>query len=549
MNSNFENFLIKIKSWHIILFFFLLNIFFLENFPFVHSDEAWLSGLSRQIMQTGNLSSTESFFDLLPRHPHAVKIFFHLLQILFIKISGYNIFTFRLISLLSSSLAAFFFYKITIFITKSKKLSLAALLILIADIHFIYSSHLARQEAVLLFIFLAALYYFLKYNTDKNFKKSLSVFKINNSSSKLNNNSDNDSTKDFILALILGTAIGFHPNAFIIALPFILSYSCRLLSKKISIKNYLIFGVSLSLIAGLFIYFSFKLDPDFISNYSSYGKQLGVFDSFLVKFKNLKNFYLKLYYRVSGTYYIPPIKFQLIFFAFTAIISLFKLFLKKDKINFYLFISLISINIGYLIIGRYNQTSIIFIFPIGYLLFINLIKNLNLNLKIIIITFLTLILIFNSVSAIIEDSHSNYHDYLTEISKVVDKDTHVLANLNADYYFDNGSLFDYRNLAFLKENNLSFADYIKKNKIKYIIYPEEMDIIYSSRPRWNILYGNLYPYYSEMKQFINEKTTLIKKFNNSTYAMRIVSKIGQKNWTVKIYKINSNFTKDYQQHR
>lgn len=540
MNSNFKKILNKIKSWHLILLFFLINIIFLENFPFVHSDEAWLSGLSRQIMKTGNLSSTERFFDLLPRHPHAVKIFFHFLQILFIKILDYNIFTFRLISLLSSSLAAFFFYKTTLLISKSKKLSLAALLVLIVDIHFIYSSHFARQEAVLLFIFLAALYYFLKYNTGKKLEKKGSFLKINNNSRKQKNTTNNPAD-DFILALILGTAIGFHPNAFIIALPFILSYSYRLLIKKISIKNYLIFGISLSLIAGLFIYFSFKLDPNFISNYSSYGKQLGVLDSFAVKFENLKNFYLKLYYRVSGTYYIPPINFQLIFFTFTALISFFKLFLKEDDFNLYLLLSLISVNLGYLIIGRYNQTSIIFIFPIGYLLFINLIKNLNLNLKIIIITALTLILTFNSVSAVIKDSHYNYQDYLTEISQVVEKDTHVLANLNADYYFDNGSLFDYRNLAFLKENNLSFADYIKKNKIKYIIYPEEMDVIYNSRPRWNILYGNLYPYYSEMKQFIKEKTTLVKEFNNSTYAMRIVSKIDQKNWKVKIYKVNSNF--------
>ena len=30
----------------------------------------------------------------------------------------------------------------------------------------------------------------------------------------------------------------------------------------------------------------------------------------------------------------------------------------------------------------------------------------------------------------------------------------------------------------------------------------------------------------------------IKKFNNSTYAIRIVSEIGEQNWSVKIYKVN-----------
>ena len=91
----------------------------------------------------------------------------------------------------------------------------------------------------------------------------------------------------------------------------------------------------------------------------------------------------------------------------------------------------------------------------------------------------------------------------------------------------------------MEENKLSFADYINKNKIEYIIYPEEMDFIYNSRPSWNILYGNLYPYYSEMQQFLKQKTKLIKIFSSSTYGMRIVRKIGQKDWSVKIYKVNS----------
>ena len=124
MNSSIKNISKKIEARHIILLFFIFNLFFLTNFPFVHSDEAWLSGLSRQIMQTKNPASTEAFFDLLPRQPHAIKILFHLLQIIFIQFFDYKIFTFRLISLLTGSLSLFIFYKISFFITKSKKLSL-----------------------------------------------------------------------------------------------------------------------------------------------------------------------------------------------------------------------------------------------------------------------------------------------------------------------------------------------------------------------------------------------------------------------------------------
>lgn len=519
----------KIKAWHLIFLFFIINLFFLTNFPFIHSDEAWLSGLSRQIMQTGNLASTEAFFDLLPRKPHAVKIFFHLLQIIFIKIWDYQIFTFRLISLLAGSFCLYFFYKISFLITKSKKLSLGALIILAADIHFIYSSHLARQESILILIMLSAFYYF--------FKK---IDNQNNYTSNLNFNYGHSIISDITLALILGSAIGFHPNALIISMPLIIIYSWNLIfSKETNFKNYLSFGGILALIALFFIYLSFQFDPDFISNYSSYGANLGVLDSFLIKFENLKAFYLKLFHQISGTYYVPPIKFQLSFFSAVTIFSLIKFFFKKDKINLYLLLSLFAVNLGYLIIGRYNQTSIIFIFPIAYLLFINLIKDFNLKTAGTIIIITAVILSLYSGITIFKDSHYNYQDYLQQIAEVIPQNARVLANLNTDYYFENSSLFDYRNLAYLEENKLSFAEYIAKNKIEYIIYPEEMDFIYNSRPSWNILYGNLYPYYSEMQKFLKEETKLIKNFSNSTYAVRIVREIARKNWSVKIYKVNS----------
>ncbi|MFP4020448.1 MAG: ArnT family glycosyltransferase [Halanaerobium sp.] len=481
-------------------------------------------------MQSGNLASTESFFDLLPRHPHSVKILFHLLQIIFIKIFDYRIFSFRLISLLAGSLSLFVFYKISYLITKSKKLSLGALIILAFDIHFIYSSHLARQESILILIMLSAFYYFLK-----------KIDHQNTYTSNLNFNYGHSIISDITLALILGSAIGFHPNALIISMPFIIIYSWNLIfSKEINFKNYLSFGGILALIALFFIYLSFQFDPDFISHYSSYGANLGVLDSFLIKFKNLKAFYLKLFYQISGTYYVPPIKFQLSFFSAVTIFSLIKFFFKKDEINLYLLLSLFAVNLGYLLIGRYNQTSIIFIFPISYLLFINLIKDFNLKSAGTIIIITAIILSLYSGVTIFKDSHYNYQDYLQQISEIVPQDARVLANLNTDYYFKNGSLFDYRNLAYLEENNISFAEYIEKNKIEYIIYPEEMDFIYKTRPSWNIIYGNLYPYYSEMQEFLNQKTELVKSFSNSTYGMRIVREIDQQDWSVKIYRVNPN---------
>lgn len=529
MHYKFKKKLNKIKAWHLILLFFILNLIFLTNFPFVHSDEAWLSGLSRQILEQKTFKTTETFFDLLPRHPHAIKAFFHSIQIIFIKLFTYNIFSFRLISLISGSLSLFIFYKISYLITKSKSLSLASIVILAVEIQFIYSSHLARQEIILVLIMLIAIYYFLKEIYYQ--KKYISNFNFKKYHSNL---------KDIILAIILGTAIGFHPNALIISLPMVLIYSWSLFFKKeFKLKNYFSFMATLAFIALIFVYLSYSLDPNFFSNYLNYGANLGVLNSFLLKFKNLKIFYLKLFYQISGTYYLPLIKFQLLFFLIISIIASLKLFFKKDQINLYLILSIIGINLGFLLIGRYNQTSIIFIFPLYYLLFINLSKNLRPKLVFSLISILIICLTVNSGIVIYNDSHHNYQNYLNQIGKVIPANAKVLANLNTDYYFENGSLIDYRNLAFLAENNISFAEYITKNKIEYIIYPEEMDFIYNSRPQWNILYGNLYPFYSQLQTFLEKEAKLVKSFTNSTYGMRITPKIGEKEWKIKIYKVQN----------
>ena len=510
------NFYNKEKFIYIyLLVFIIVNLIFLTNFPFIHSDEAWLSGLSRQIMNSKSLSTTEPFFDLKPRHPHAIKVFFHFIQIIFIKTFSYNIFVMRLISLIAGTLSLYIFYKIAKLITDSKILQKLSVIILSIDIHYIYTSHLARQEIIITLIFLLATFYYLNnYNYHNNIKKNIK------------------------LAAILGLGMGIHPNIFIISLPFILIYTYNLIfSNKVKLKNYLAFGSTLAIIASFFILISLYLDPSFFSNYSAYGKSLGVFSSFITKLDRFDYFYQKIFNRISGTYFIPPIKPQLILFGATFIFSLVKLLVKKDNKQLFLLLSVVAINLGYIIIGRYNQTSIIFIFPVFYLLIINLLTDIKIKYSYILAIILITLLSFNTGQTVINNSHYNYKNYLKNISAVVKPDNKVLANLNTAYYFENGKLHDYRNLSYLKDKNLTFAEYIEKNNIKYIIYPEEMDYIYNTRPVWNILYGNIYPYYNEMKRYLENNTKLVHQFSNKTYAMRIVRYIGEENWKVKIYKV------------
>ncbi|RCW46326.1 MULTISPECIES: glycosyltransferase family 39 protein [unclassified Halanaerobium] len=520
------NYLKKIKPiYFIIIIFFAVNLLFLDKFPFVHSDEAWLSGLSRHMLNQKSFAVTEPFFDLYPRSPHAVKIIFHFLQIIFIKLFGYNIFSFRLISLIFGTFSIYFFYRLTEIFIDNKILRYLTVLLLTFDIHFIYSSHFARQEIILVFIFLAAFYYFLLnnksiYQNDENYKKT----KVYH--------------KDFILACILGISMGIHPNIFIISLPFILLYTYALFfSSAVNIKNYAVFALTLASFAVIYILISLGFDADFFINYARYGKSLGVLNTFSSKFDSLDYFYKKIFYRVSGTYYIPPIKIQLTLFFFSFAAGLIKWIKDRNKLIFILLISIISINLGYAIIGRYNQTSIIFIFPLFYLLAAKLLADFKIKYACSAVLVLLLILSINTFTAVINSSFSDYNDYLKNISSAVKAEDNVLANLNCDYYFEDGSLFDYRNLSYLEKSNLSFAEYIDKNNIEYIIYPEEMDFIYNTRPEWNILYGNPYPYYNEMKEYLHNNTQLIYQFNDKTYAVRIVRYIGEKNWSVKIYKV------------
>lgn len=502
----------------ILLFiYFLVNLSFLTHFPFIHSDESWLSGLSRNILQTKNFASTETFFDLYPRNPHAIKIIFHSIQIIFIKVLGYNIFSVRLISLLFGCFTLYYFYKLCNEIFNSSIKSIIATIFLAIDIQFIYASHFARQEAVVLFLFIYGLYYFYKNINDHKIKQ------------------------DVILGCIVGISIGVHPNSFIIALPFASIYLYHaLFTKKLKSTSLITYCLTLLVFCIIFVLLSLSFNPSFFNDYFNYGKQFKVHYSLLSKLSDFKYFYEKLFYGISGTYYTPNIKLQFYVFISSFIITILKLFITKDKIKTQQIISIllaiVFLNIGTIIIGRYNQTSIVFQFPLFYILIAYLLGNLLTSYNYIATVALAIFISISTITNVYPYIHGNYNNYLNNISKTVKKDDAVLGNLNSEFYFNNDKLHDYRNLAFLKENNMTFKDYVYKYNIKFIIYPEEMDVIYNESPRWDAFYGKL-NYYDEMKHFLKNNCTLVNEFNDKTYAMRIARYVNEKEWTVKIYKV------------
>lgn len=502
----------------VFIIYFIVNILYLTKFPFVHSDEPWLSGLSRNIAENGDYSVTETFFDLYPRYPHAIKSLFHTIQIIFIEVFGYGIFSVRLISLVFGGLTLSYLYKLSKLILKGEIDPLIPSILMAIDVQFIYASHFARQEAIILFSLIFSMYYFY------------------------NNLEKHNIKHDIILGIIIGLNIGIHPNSFIINLPMVFIYVYFIMVKNLKLKNIVIYsGIVLSF-AAIFVSISLKFNSNFFYDYFNFGKQFGVDMPIDSKVEGIKYFYYKLYYGISGTYYTPNIKPQFYIFGIILVLSLFKLVFNKkgegrERDRFLpIALSIFAINIGTIIIGRYSQPSVVFGFPLFYILIAYVIKDVKLDYKEIITVGIGLIIFLNSIMNITPYLAGDYNNYLNEISKVVNKDNRVLANLNCEFYFENGKLFDYRNLQFLDENNMRFEDYIMKNKIEYIIYPEEMDVIYEDQPRWDGLYGEL-TYYKDMKEYFEEKCELIYEFKEPIYGMRIARYINNKQWTVKIYRV------------
>ena len=201
----------KITKPHtiIILYFiiyFLINLIFLSDFPYVHSDESWLSGLSRNILMNRDIKVTEPFFDAYGRNPHAIRLLFHLLQGAFIKIFGYHIFSFRLISLLFSIATLYSFYRLSKIILKSEKLSLFAMILVSTDLQYLYATHLARQEIIILFALILSAYLLIQGINDHHYHQDIKI------------------------GVIIGLVLGFIPIVLLSPLPS--DYSISFISIK-----------------------------------------------------------------------------------------------------------------------------------------------------------------------------------------------------------------------------------------------------------------------------------------------------------------------------
>jgi hypothetical protein len=501
-------------GFFILLLYVALHFLTLYRYPFVHSDEAWLAGLSRSMADTKSLASTEDFFKLTPRYPHAIKSAFHLLQIPFLEIS-YS----PLMARLPGLFAGFGILYLLVKIAKTFRLAggtkyLPAVLLGL-DSQFWYCSHFARQEILLVFLMLLATLLSLREN-----KRILSA-----------------------LPLVLGFFI--HPNGAIIVLPVVFIHLFHLLSsrkkgnqiscgKPLQSQAITLLYFVLIVVAGAIavVGFSLLMDPDFILHYRRFGESVGVTDSILVKALRLPRFYSKMLKQIAGTYYLPPVQFSFLIFLLSFPVSAilgWKRRASEPNTGSLLFLLFLCINLGYIAIGKYSPPGLIFIYPFGYLAFGVMTHNLlrssekKHGLKYLLIAAVVAVVTSSGVITFTEIyremSRDSYADLTELVKKEVPEEGIVLANLNTGFMFNSGRIIPWRDLEYLRQEQL--GDWLKLQGVEWVITSDELDLVYGKRPVWKNLYGNL-SWYPALHTLLQEKGELVSEKVSPIYGMRII---------------------------
>lgn len=500
--------------------YFVLNLLFLTDFPFVHSDEAWLSGLSRNMLETGSLGVTETFFNIKPRNPHAIKTIFHLVQIAFIKLFGYSIFAFRLISLLCALPCLWFTYRIGERLGGSKNAGLFAAVILSLDVQFIYAGHFARQEMPVLLCMLAVFYLLISG------KKHAYIW----------------------AGVVTGLSVGLHPNSFLVAtMGAFVCAAIWVLNRRVRWKEPLAYAGITAAFAAFFVALSLSFNKSFFRDYLAYGEEFEVAAPMGSKIKETWPYFQRLYYRVSGTYYTPEIRFELILFLLLIVCAAVFLLFKplRKHINEKLILPLaaiVGIWAGMAIVGRYNQTYVVFFFPFCYLLaamlLASLLKKRALAKRIAAVCLCAAVAAGTAfmVVPVLQSQRGAYGHYLDEIALAVPPNAKTIGNLNAEYHFENGALLDYRNLSYLKAEDITLRQYIADNEVEYLIISDELLLLYELRPVWNGIYGNI-NYLDQLDEII-EECVLVHEFTDNLYGVRLVRyQNSGRDFNIRIYRL------------
>ena len=531
----------------VLLFIYLLaHLFTLNIHPFIHSDEAWLAVLTRAMVTERSPAAVEEVFRLTPRYPHALKTFYHLIQAPFLSIS-WSAFAARLPSLI----AGFFSLVLITRIASSdssregsgRRFRFIPGLFMALSPQFWYASHLGRQEMLLTALFLY----------------SWSLKSRNRSS--------------WIVALPLSAAVFVHPNAFIISIPIGVMYLLDFLfpesgrtggTRELPVFIGVLAGSALSAVG-----FSFMMDADFIRHYLSFGDSVGTRDTLLIKLLGLPAFLGKMWRGDAGTYYLANLHPMFVLGSAGFLCTALSLFFPEGsrkrlsgflsrKSGVYLLSVPLSLTVGMVIVGKYGPPTVTFLMPSAYLLAGYGVFRLKLVLAGTkfrktgsVLLSLAVFLAASCLSwyTLQEVMHSiktpSYSSYRYFLENNIDGEGRVLANLNTAFAFDYDRLVIWRDLENLgnPENTgnidrgeKSLEAFLIENKVRWIILPDELELIYDSRPVWNALYGNPY-WYPQLMDFLEKQGAETGRGIFPDYAMRLVPYMEREPWESIIYRI------------
>ena len=533
----------------IILLFFIINLATLMGFPSVHSDELWLKGIAEEMIDAKSFSVTEPFYDLYPRVIHPFRWLYNGVLILFLEIFAHSVAAVRLVSLIFATLSLVVFYWILRTSFENRWFSRIGLLLLALDIQFTYSAHMGRQETFILFLMLLGYYQFHRL---KGVKSVLCLSSI----------------------ILLG--MGVHPNSFILAVSFAALYFVSWLLRLRPLSD--LFGLIGVTSIGVFVYggIGYLMNPTFLSEYLGYGAALGVDASPINRFEGFYWYWYKLFHQIGGTYDLFDIRWQLIIAGLLLVIwtpfvvikiyqsritssafkgSVFKSASHEQTAQWGVdaYALLIAIPTALLIIGRYNQTAVVFIMPFVILLLLETLSLISagkilFHKKSPITAYVFFILLaslwayhlFYNLQAYDAQRFYTltYDEMLGKIESVVPNTATVLGNLNVIEAFDSNRFYDVRNLGYLEENALTIEDYLAERHIEYVIWHEEMDYIARTSPRWDFLYVSI-EYDEAFHQYLSEHAVVVDSFENPLYAMRISKFSGTYPWMTTIYKLDN----------
>ncbi|WP_459844831.1 ArnT family glycosyltransferase [Fusibacter bizertensis] len=512
----------------------LISLMTIMKFPIVHSDEIWLNGIANEMFTQKSFAVTEPFYDLYPRTIHPFRWLYNGLLIFIRPFLGSSVHSIRILSLAFAVLSLILVYKILKTSVKNTALPLLGAILLGLNIQFVYSSHQGRQEMMLVFFMLLGLYYLTRTVTSK---------------------------LPLQLSAILILAMGIHPNSFLLGVAFTAALFMQGLFGQSKFKQQLKMILRLAFYtcigATVYLVVGFIMNPKFITEYLNYGASLGIDQALTGRFEGFYWFFYKLYHQIGGTYDLFNIKPQLVILALILMVGLLAgigwRFYKRptrSSNDFHLLITTYSaiwgLLLGILIIGRYNQTSIVFFFPVLAILIIGLLDLFSQKLPSrpakVSLSMIALLLILFTTSQLWDNlqSYDSQHFYTLSYDAMIETLTEnipqnavVLGNLNTLEAFEPHHFYDIRNLGFL---DTSIEEYITTRNIDYIVLHEEMDYIWKTSPRWDFLYVNL-DYYTALKDFLSTHATVIETFENPLYAMRIARYSGTYPWITTIYKI------------